>query len=157
MWPAPRIQPELHPLGYTAADLTLAEYAARHRPLPSQTWRTFPDNRVLDIAAIDLFVVATAHFHSVHCFTVLRHDRHRVVRFNLIAHSTARWTGRRIAGAFPYDEAPRFLIRDRDGTYGQDSQERLRNMNIEKLVIAHPSAWQDPYCERRSAQFVGSV
>jgi putative transposase len=84
---------------------------------------------------------------------VLRHDRRHVVHFSVTPHPTAEWTAQQIVEAFPFDKAPRFLIRDRDGIYGDAFQERLQNMGIEEVVIAPRSPWQNPYCER----LVGSI
>jgi len=55
--------------------------------------------------------------------------------------------------AFPFDDAPRFLIRDRDGIYGARFRERVANMGIEEVVCAPRSPWQNPYCER----LIGSI
>ena len=152
-WGAPRIHSELALLGYVVAETTVAEYMIRHRKPPSQTWRTFLENHIGDIAAIDFFVVPTVRFQLLYCFIVLRHDRRRIVHFNVTAHPTARWTGQQIVNAFPYDEAPRFMIRDRDGIYGLDFSERVRHMGIEEVIIAPRSPWQNPFAER----VVGSI
>ena len=152
-WGAPRIQSELALLGYTVDESTVAKYMIRHRKPPSQTWRTFLENHVGDIAAIDFFVVPTVRFHLLYCFILLRHDRRRIVHFNVTAHPTARWTGQQIVEAFPYDEAPRFIIRDRDGIYGHDFRERVKHMGIEEVIIAPRSPWQNPYVER----MIGSI
>ncbi len=111
----------------------------RSRKPPSQTWRTFLENHVLDIAAIDFFVVPPVRFRLLYCFIVLRHAQRRVVHFNVTAHPTARWTGQQIIEAFPHDEAPRFLIRDRDGIYGQDFRECIKHMATEEVVTAYRS------------------
>jgi transposase InsO family protein len=152
-WGAPRIQSELALLGYHVAESTVTRYMVRHRKPPSQTWRTFLENHVSDIAAIDFFVVHTVCFRLLYCFIVLRHDRRRVVHFNVTAHPTACWSAQQIVEAFPYDEAPRFLIRDRDGIYGQDFRLRVKHMGIEEVIIAYRSPWQNPYCER----VIGSI
>ncbi|MCP4250323.1 MAG: transposase family protein [bacterium] len=102
---------------------------------------------------MDFFVVATASFRLLYCFIVLRHDRRRVVHFNATAHPTACWSAQQIVEAFPYDEAPHFLIRDRDGIYGSDFRLRVKHMGIEQVVIAYRSPWQNPYCER----VIGSI
>ncbi|MCP4203558.1 MAG: transposase family protein [bacterium] len=102
---------------------------------------------------MDFFVVATASFRLLYCFIVLRHDRRRVIQFNATAHPTARWTAQQVIEAFPYDEAPRFLIRDRDAIYGHDFRERVKHMGIEEVVISYRSPWQNPYCER----VIGSI
>jgi putative transposase len=125
----------------------------RHRKPPSQTWRTFIENHIQDIAAIDFFVVPTVRFQLLYCFIVLRHDRRRVVHFNVTAHPTARWTAQQVVDAFPFDTAPRFLIRDHDGIYGQDFRERVKHMGIEEVIIAYRSPWQSPYVER----LIGSI
>lgn len=152
-WGAPRIQSELALLGITVDETTVAKYMIRHRKPPSQTWRTFIENHVRDIVAIDFFVVPTVRFQLLYCFIVLRHDRRRVVHFNVTQHPTARWTGQQIVEAFPFDEAPRFLIRDHDSIYGVDFQLRVDHMNIEEVVIAYRSPWQSPYVER----LIGSI
>ena len=109
-WGAPRIQSELHLLGYTAAESTVAKYMGRPRKAPSQTWRTFLENHVPDIAAIYFFVVPTVTFRLLYCFVVLHHHGRRIVHFNVTQHTAARWTAQQIIEAFPYDEASRFLI-----------------------------------------------
>ena len=152
-WGAPRIHSELQLLGYTVAESTVAKYMSPHRDPPSQTWRTFLENHVPDIAAIDFFVVPTVRFQLLYCFIVLRHDRRRVVHFNVTTHPTARWTAQQVVEAFPYDEAPRFLVRDRDGIYGVDFRERVRHMGVEEVVTAARSPWQNPYVER----LIGSI
>ncbi len=152
-WGAPRIQSELALLGHTVADSTVAKYMERGRKPPSQTWRTFLENHVGDIVAIDFLVVATVSFRLLYCFVVLRHDRRQVVHFNVTPYPTARWTAQQIVEAFPFDEAPRFLIRDRDGIYGQDFRERIKHLGIEEIVIAYRSPWQNPHVER----LIGSI
>ena len=152
-WGSPRIQSELALLGHTVDQSTVVKYMCRQRKPPSQTWRTFLDNHVPEIAAIDFFVVPTVRFKLLYCFIVLRHDRRRVVHFNVTVHPTARWTGQQIVEAFPYDEAPRFMIRDRDGIYGHDFRERVKHMGIEEVIAAPRSPWQNPYVER----IIGSV
>ena len=86
-----------------------------HSRPPSPTWRSFLANHVNCLASVDFFVVPTATFRLLYGFLVLRHDRRRVAHFNVTAHPTADWVARQIKEAFPYDEAPRYLIRDRDG------------------------------------------
>ena len=152
-WGSPRIQSELALLGYTVDQSTVDKYMFRHRKPPSQTWRTFLANHVPDIASIDFFVVSTATFRILYCFIVLRHNRRCVAHFNVTAHPTARWTGQQIVNAFPYDETPRFMIRDRDGIYGHDFRERVKHMGIEEVVTAPRSPWQNPYAER----VIGSI
>ncbi len=153
LWGVPRIQSELALLGYQVAESTVAKYMPRHRMPPSQTWRTFLENHVGVIAGIDFFAVHTVTFRILFCFVVLRHERRRVIHFSVTANPTARWTAQQIIEAFPYDEAPRFLIRDRDGIYDEDFRKRVKHMGIKEVVIAYRSPWQNPYCER----LIGSI
>jgi transposase InsO family protein len=152
-WGAPRIQSELKLLGHDIAESTVAKYMVRHRKPPSQTWRTFLDNHAPDLIGIDFFTVPTATFRVLYCFVVLRHDRRRVAHFNVTANPTAQWTAQQIVDAFPFEEAPRYMIRDRDDIYGESFRKRVKNMGIEEVVIAARSPWQNPYCER----MIGSI
>ncbi len=152
-WGAPRIQSELKLLGHDLAESTVAKYMLRPPQPPSQTWRTFLDNHLGDLAAIDFFTVPTATFRVLFCFVVLRHERRRVVHFNVTTNPTARWTAHQMIEAFPFDEAPPYLIRDRDGVYGNDFRNRVDNMGIEEVLTAPRSPWQNPYCER----LIGSI
>ena len=135
-WGAPRILSELLLLGYDVAEGTVAKYMALRRKPSSQTWRTFLDNHVPDIAACDFFTVPTVTFRVLYVFIVLRHDRREVVHFNVTTNPCAEWAARQIINAFPYEAAPRFLIRDRDGIYGEYFQNRVKSMEIEEVPIA---------------------
>ena len=152
-WGAPRIVSELALLGHDVAEGTVAKYMVRHRKPPSQTWRTFLANHVPDIAACDFFTVPTVTFRVLYVFIVMCHDRRQIVHFNITTNPYAEWTAQQIVQAFPYDKAPRFLIRDRDGIYGHYFKERMKGMGIEEVLIAPQSPWQNPYCER----VIGSI
>jgi hypothetical protein len=82
-WGAPRIVSELALLGHDAAEQTVSKYMVRTRKAPSQTWRTFLDNHVPEIAACDFFTIPTVTFRVLYVFIVLRHDRRQVVHFNV--------------------------------------------------------------------------
>jgi transposase InsO family protein len=125
----------------------------RPRKPRSQTWRTFLDNHVPDIAACDFFAVPTVTFRVLCVFIVLRHDRRQIVHFNVTDHPYAEWAAQQIINAFPYEEAPRFLLRDRDGIYGNYFKNRATDMGIEEVLIAPRSPWQNPFCER----VIGSI
>lgn len=153
LWGTPRIQSELALLGHVVAKSTIDEYRVHPRKPPSQTWRTFLDNHGKDLVAVDLFTVPTATFRILFAFVVLRHDRRYIVHFNVTAYRTAEWAAQQIVEAFPFDDAPRFLIRDRDGIYSERFRGRVANMGIEEVVIAPRSPWQNPYCER----LIGSI
>jgi hypothetical protein len=123
------------------------------RKPPSQTWRTFLTNHAKDIVSIDSFTVPTATFRVLFVFLVLSNERRRVLHFNVTDSPTAFWTGQQIIEAFPWDAAPRFMVRDRDGIYGNDFARRVSSMGIEEVVIAGRSPSPTPYVER----VIGSV
>ncbi len=152
-WGAPRIVSELALLGHDIVEATVAKYMVRTRKPPSQTWRTFLDNHVPDIAACDFFTVPTVTFRVLYVFIVLRHDRRQIVHFNVTTNPYAEWTAQQIINAFPYEEAPRFLIRDRDDIYGDYFTRLVEGMGIEEVPIAPRAPWQNPYCER----VIGSI
>ena len=118
LWGAPRIHGELMKLGFEVAQSTVAKYMVRRRGPPSQTWRTFLSNHGPDIAAIDLFVVPTLNFGLLYGFVIIRIARRHLVWVNVTANPTAEWVARQLTEAFPWVEAPRHLIRDRDAVYG---------------------------------------
>ncbi len=152
-WGAPRIQSELALLDYSVAESTVAKYMVRRLTPPCQTWKTFLENHLCDIAAIDFFTVPTATFRVLYCFVVLCNDRRRVVHFNVTAHPTEQWTAQQIVETFPYESAPHYLIRDRDSIYSHWFRRRVKGMGIEEALIAPRSPWQNPYCER----LIGSI
>ena len=115
---------------------------------PSQTWRTFLQNHVADLASVDFFVVPTVTFRVLYVFVVLLHHRRRVAHFNVTESPTAAWTAQQIIEAFPHESAPRFLLRDRDSVYGAEFRERVKNMGIAEVLTAPRSPWQNPFAER---------
>src|ERR1700692_4094722 len=130
LWGAPRIHGELLKLGFAVAQSSVAKYMVKRRGAPSQGWRTFQRNQTPDIAAMDLFVVPTIGFKLLYSFVIVRLDRRDLVWINVTANPTAEWVAHQITEAFPWDEAPRHLIRDRDRIYGSVVTRRLRAMGI---------------------------
>lgn len=118
LWGAPRIHGDLLKLGIELSEATVAKYMVRHRKLPSQTWRTFLKNHAKQLVSVDFFVVRTLNFQLLFVFVVLENHRRRVVHFNITAHPTREWTAQQLREAFSWDKAPRFLLRDREGCYG---------------------------------------
>jgi transposase InsO family protein len=105
-------------------------------------------------AACDFFVVPTITFRLLYCFVVLAHRRRCVIHFNVTTHPTAEWTAQQIVEAFPADGSePRYLLRDRDGIYGDYFQQRVSNMGIRQILISPRSPWQNPYAERVIGSF----
>lgn len=154
-WGAPRIQAELRLLGHKAAEATVAKYRTRpcHRKPPSQTWKTFLHNHVGTLASMDFFVVPTVTFRRLFVFVILSHQRRRVVHFRITTAPTAAWVSRQLREAFPFETAPRYLIRDRDSIYGAEVRHCLTGLHIEEVLTAPRSPWQNPYCER----LIGSI
>ena len=153
LWGAPRIRDELRLLGHDVAASTAARYMGRRTTPPSPTWRSFLRNHAGSLASIDFFVVPTVTFRLVYGLVVLRHDRRRVVHYNVTARPTAAWVAQQIREAFPFEAAPRFLIRDNDGVYGDSLREHLEGLGIEEVRIAPRSPWQNPFVER----LIGSI
>jgi transposase InsO family protein len=153
LWGAPRIHGELLKLGFEVAQSTVARYMCRHSPPPSQGWQTFLSNHVDGIAAIDLFALPTIGFQILYCLVIVRHGRRLWVSFGVTANPTAEWISRQVTEAFPWDHAPRYLIRDRDTSYGPVFLQRIRAMGIRDHPIAPRSPWQNAYVER----LIGSI
>src|SRR6202023_2294426 len=148
LWGAPRIHGELLKLGFEVAQSSVAKYMVKRRGPPSQGWRTFLHNHAPDIAAMDLFVVPTIGFHLLYSFVIVRLGRRDLVWINVTAYPTADWVARQITEAFPWNEAPRYMIRDRDRIYGAVVTRRLRAMGIRDKPTAPASPWQNGVAER---------
>src|SRR5476651_73639 len=153
LWGAPRIHGELLKLGFAVAQSSVAKYMIKRRGPPSQEWRTFLRNHAPDIAAMDLFVVPTIGFKLLYGFVIIRLDRRDLVWIGVTTNPTAEWVARQITEAFPWDDAPRFMIRDRDRIYGTVVTRRLRAMGIRDKPIAPASPWQNAFAER----LIGSI
>jgi len=153
LWGAPRIHGELLKLGITVSQATVSKYMVRHSKPPSQTWRAFLKNHAKDIASIDFFTVPTATFRVLFVFLVISNERRQIIHFNVIESPTAAWTGQQIVEAFPWDTAPMYLLRDRDGKFGKEFNRCVESMGIEQVLIAARSPWQNPYVER----LIGSI
>ena len=153
LWGAPRIHGELLKLGFEVAQSSVAKYMVKRRGPPSQGWRTFLRNHAPDIAAMDLFVVPTVGFDLLYAFVIVRLDRRDLVWINVTTNPTAEWVARQITEAFPWDEAPRYMIRDRDRIYGAVVTRRLRAMGIRDKPTAPASPWQNGFAER----LIGSI
>jgi putative transposase len=147
-WGAPRIHGELLMLGIDIGETSVSKYMPRHRNSPSQTWRTFLENHVQDLVSIDFFTVPTIRFQILYVFLVLAHHRRRIVHFAVTAHPTAEWAAHQILQAFPWDSAPRHLLRDRDRIFGSVFVQQLEVMGIEQVLSAPASPWQRAYVER---------
>jgi putative transposase len=154
LWGAPRIHGELLKLGIVVSQSTVGRYMPWRSKDPSPTWRSFLHNHMHDTAAIDMFVVVTATFRLLYAMVVLAHERRKVIHFDVTPNPTQAWLARQITEAFPWETAPRFLLlRDRDASYGQTFRARVQAMDIEQVVSAPRSPWQNAYVER----IIGSI
>jgi transposase InsO family protein len=148
LWGAPRIHGELLKLGFEIAQSSVAKYMVKRAGPPSHL-----RNHVPEIAAMDLFVVPTIGFDLLYAFIIIRLDRRDLVCINVTTNPTAEWIAHQITEAFPWNEAPHYLIRDRDRIYGTIVTRRLHAMGIRDKPIAPASPWQNGFAER----FIGSI
>ena len=153
LWGAPRIHGELLKLGIEVSQATVGRYMPWRPKDPSPTWRSFLRNHMTDVAAVDMFVVATATCGLLYAAIVLDHHRRRILHFEVIRNPTQAWLARQITEAFPWDTAPRYLLRDRDRSYGHGFRDRVRVMGIEEVMTAPRAPWQNPFVER----VIGSI
>jgi hypothetical protein len=84
-------------------------------------------------------VVPTATFSLLYVFLAMFHDRRPILHFNVTTSPSARWTAQQVREAFPYDTAPRYLLRDRDRIFGTDFVRRVESMGMEEIVTAEGS------------------
>jgi transposase InsO family protein len=152
-WGAPRIHGELLKLGFEVAQSSVAKYMVKRRGPPSQGWRAFLRNHAQDIAAMDLFVVPTIGFDQLYAYIIVRLHRRELVWISVTTNPTAEWVARQVTEAFPWNDAPRYMIRDRDRIYGAVLTRRLRAMGIRDKPTAPASPWQNGVAER----LIGSV
>ena len=153
LWGAPRIHGELLKVGIDVAQSTVAKYMVKGRRPPSQSWKTFLKNHAVGIASVDFFLAPAAAFRLLYALVILGHDRRQLVHIAVTTSPTADWVTRQISEAFPWDTAPRFLIRDRDGAYGQVFKRRIKAMGIRDSPTAPRSPWQNGHVER----LIGSI
>ena len=153
LWGAPRIHGELLKLGIDIGQTSVAKYMVRRRGSPSQGWKTFLRNHADGIAAMDLFVVPTVSFRLLYGLLIMAHGRRQILWFGVTAHPTAEWIANQVTEAFGWEQAPCYLIRDRDRAYGATFVRRLRSMGIRDRPTSPRSPWQNGYAER----LIGSI
>ena len=153
LWGAPRIHGELLKLGIDVSQTSVAKYMARRRAPPSQGWKTFLRNHADGIAAMDLFVVPTISFRLLYGLLIMGHGRRQILWFGVTAHPTAEWIANQLTRACGWKQIPRYLIRDRDGAYGEMFMRRLRSIGIRDRPTSPRSPWQNAYAER----LIGSI
>lgn len=150
LWGAPRIHGGLRKLGINVGQTGVAKYMARRRGPPSQGWKTFLRNQADAIASRDIFVVPTISYRLLYGLLIVRHYRRELVWLGVTTHPNAEWIARQLTEAFGWEKAPAYIIRDRDGAYGEAFIQRIRAMNIRDRPT---SPWQNGYAER----LIGSI
>ena len=151
VWGAPRIHGELLKIGIDVSQSTVAKYMVRGRCPPSQGWLTFLRNHDEGISAVDL--VPTIGFRLLFGLVILKHDRRKIVHVAATYHPTSEWIARQIVEAFPWETAPRYLLRDRDGAYGKVFRQRrsgtdppLRDRPGRTVISSASSGRSDETC-----------
>lgn len=115
---------------------------------PSQTWKTFLQNHVGEIVATDFFTVPTVSLRVLFVFIVLEHRRRKVVHFGVSEHPTSQWAAQQMLEAFSERDAPRYLVRDRDGSYGIEFRRRVQSLGMTEILTAPRRPWQNASAER---------
>ena len=135
LWGAPRLHGELLKLGIDIAQSTVAEYMSRHHGLRSPGWQAFLRNHTGHIAGVDRSSFRRSGSKCSTGWSSCVWSGDLLVWTNVTSNPTAEWIARQIPEAFPWDEAPRYLIRDRDTSYGAAITRRLRAMGIRDRPI----------------------
>jgi putative transposase len=134
--------------GIDIGETSVSKYIVRHRRPPSQTWRTFLENHAKSVVSVDFFTVPTIRFQILYVFLVLAHERRRILHFAVAAHPTAEWKVQQLREAFPWETAPRYLLRDRDQIFGKDFVDQVKALGIKQVLSTTRSPWQRAYVER---------
>jgi transposase InsO family protein len=153
LWGAPRIHGELLKLGIEIGQTSVAKYMARRRAPQSQGWKAFLRNHADGIAAMDLFVVPTISFRLLYGLLIMGHGRRQILWFGVTAHPTDEWIANQLTEACGWERIPSYLIRDRDGAYGEIFIRRVRSIGIRDRPTSPRSPWQNAYGER----LIGSI
>ena len=124
------------------------DQAGAERSPASQRWRAFLANHREAIAAMDFFTVPSITFGVLYCFFIIAHDRRRILHCNVTKHPTSGWIVQQLREGFPFGEAPRFLIHDRDAKYGTEVAAAIRSMKINAVRTSFESPWQNGVAER---------
>lgn len=148
-WGAPRIHGELVKLGFRVSERTVLRYMPKHKGTEKQrqNWRTFLENHREVLAAMDFCVVPTWNFHQIYILVILRHGKRLISHFNITTNPTAEWVKQQLREAFPFDEIPKYLIFDRDTTFGAVI-DFVESMGIKPKQTAFQCPWQNGAVER---------
>ena len=149
-WGAPRIHGELLMLGFALSERTISRWMKRapRDPEPAQRWLSFLRNHREALAAMDFFAVPTITFGVLYGFSVISHDRRRILHFNVTKHPTSTWIIQQLRQAFPFESASRYLIFDRDAKYGLEVPTAVRSLKMSPVRTSFESPWQNGVAER---------
>ena len=153
LWRGRRIHGELRKLGIDVSERTVSRILRTVKRPPSQTWKTFLQNHIGEIVAIDFFTVPTIRLRVLFVFLVIEHQRRKVLHFGVTEHPTAAWTAQRVVEAFSERDAKHYVIRDRDSTYGDEFRCRVQVLGMKEVITAPRSPWQNAFVER----LIGSI
>ena len=157
-WRAPRIKGELLKLGIVVHAETVKKYMRRARKgLPprkqGQTWATFIKNHAGETWACDFVQTYDLFFRAVFVYFIIELGSRRIVQYGVTRSPNDFWVAQQVRAATPYEEGPRFLIRDNDGKYGQCFNRVTKDRGIEVLRTPVRAPKANAICER----FIGSV
>jgi len=149
LWGAPRIHGELLLLGYEVSETTVAKYMVTRQPNGGgQNWKTFLENNKQGIVSMDFVIVPTIQFKLLYCLVIINHARRKIVHIAVTAIPTAAWVAQQLIEAFPWNEAPKYMVRDNDPVFNGIVRGRMRHIGIRDRPIAPRSPWQNGYSER---------
>ena len=138
-------------------ETSVSKYLVGGARPPSQTGRTFLENHLQGVASVDFFTVPTIRFQVLYVFLALSHDPRRILHFAVTAHPTAEWTAQQLREAFPWDSAPRFLLRDRDGIFGSDFTQPVPELGIQEVLGAPRAPQHRAISSGSSARYAANV
>ena len=151
-WGAPRLHGELLKLGFDVSERTISRYLSKPGPTPNRKkgpkWKSFINNQRKGFAAMDFFVVPTLFFKNLYCFFIIRHERRRILHFNVTFHPTAQWVSSQLRTAFTNKHLIKFMIYDRDAIFSLLVKETLNGLGIESRRTSYRSPWQNGIAER---------
>ena len=155
LWGAERIRGELLKLGIRVSKRKIQKYmrAVRPRHRPWQTWKTFLQNHASAIWACDFLQLYDAWFRPIYAFFIVAHESREILHVNVTRVPTDAWVAQQLREATPYDQTPRFLIRDNDGKFGSDFATAADGASIDVVAIPPKSPNLNAICER----FLGAL
>ena len=149
-WRTRKILAELEKLGFSVGLATVSRYLPKRAPDPGkqQRWITFLHNHRDAIAAMDFFTVPTVTFSILYVFFVIHHGRRKILHWNVTDHPTAEWVTQQLREAFPFVEAPNYLIFDRDTIFDKQVVTTVRSFGIKAVRTSYRSPWPNGLAER---------